>query len=374
MSYLANEEKDEQFPEEYCSSMSHISIIYGLRNIALRQAYPCDWYFLCLINMLVHYRKLEDAQDALQAYVEKHPFNINALFYLRKFNQLFLHSKSVDEQCTKNLISLDPGHPKILNWIDDLPDPVERVRVLLNFVDFIHNQHNHKAWRTLFALMNEMWPDKNQKKIICLAYEKYFSSYWPSYHFVLDSEPVKTAKCLYYKAKCALLLRPTKLMSFTEQVADALQTINPKLEEKLRLQITFIQETLQNLAKVDVDVEEPDESMNQKDLPDQPVAADWFNDSCEEIARDSQPMTEDTLITDQEVDKENLTTRVNITLASSGQTSIDISDDDIKDDVKDLEDKLQNELIDSSINSERNFDFVRSPLSGNESFDLSNHL
>ena len=244
---ISARENDKPTADTTASTFSHIPIIMGLREATLKQAYPADFYFLCLINLLVLYDKFEDAKDILQEYVDKHPFNINAIFYLKKFNQKYLNSDYIDEICTKNLISLDPGNPFIIDWIDHIKDRIERIRVLFNFVDYVHNRHSIKAWKLLATLVEELWPNEDDQKTISHVYGKFFSSYWPTYHFVYSNdspdENPPSPECLYYKAEIYLLLKSIDKPAFIGDVKAILKKVNYELYRQLRSKMKAFKQT-----------------------------------------------------------------------------------------------------------------------------------
>lgn len=164
---------------------------------------PLDHLVLCYTDLLVMFKRFEEAKALLFSHYERHPNDPNAIVYILKFNELHLKDAELFRTFYNRLLDLDRGHRCLIDYLDYLCVPVEILKVLLSFVDYNANKDDLAAWRQIYTRLVSIERSSPKAAAIREFYHASgFASYWPTYQFINVSLRINAENCdfLFHKA------------------------------------------------------------------------------------------------------------------------------------------------------------------------------
>ena len=181
---------------------------------------PLDHLLLCLVDLLILFKKFGKAKRLLFKFYERHPTNPNAVVYILKFNELHLREPDVFRTFYNKLVQLDPGHRCLIDYLDHLCLPVESLKILLCFVDYTTNKDDRTAWKLIHTKLATIEARSSEETAIKDFYTTVFASYWPTYQFTNLSIKINRENCdfLFHKAHAFHYFQPKLCVKFVSQV------------------------------------------------------------------------------------------------------------------------------------------------------------
>lgn len=212
----------ERYKRDEFKSKDFVHICIQLQNLTIGsesdEDYPLDYMLLCLIDLFILFRKFRKAKEVLIKYHEQYPSNLNAIIYMLRFNELYLLDAELFIEYYNKLIKLDPSNDKLMHYIDCIKLPLESLKTLLSYVDYVHNKDNKKAWRLIYNRLKQLKPP--EKNMIKQFYDRLYASYWPSYQFRTVSIKINRENCdfIFYKAFVFNYFQPEESVKFVLQI------------------------------------------------------------------------------------------------------------------------------------------------------------
>lgn len=227
----------ERYERDEFKSKYFTHICLQLKKLITSPDYdqPLDHLLLCLVDLLVLFKKIRKAKRLLLRFYECHPNNLNAVIYMLKFNELYLKDEDVFRTFYNRLIQLDPSHRCLIDYLDHICSVVESLQILLCFVDYAANKDDANAWQLIHTKLAAIESGSPQETAIKEFYGNIFESYWPTYQFTNLSIKINPENCelLFHKALVFNFFQPLRSSKFVAQVKLVLTIIQSDKVELL---------------------------------------------------------------------------------------------------------------------------------------------
>lgn len=180
--------EEEEGPETYQSLTNAARAVENLRGI-LDYEGCFDIFLLKLLHILQFYGRLDEAEFALEEYLDKNPESLHAHIYLYTFRKQ--HDLKIDEsaEILQKICKMDPSNTLVLDYVEYLhrhgngPN-VELFQVLANYLDYLDNRDSVEGWTWLCRAAVESKHRRNKELLSFLRQLwRERSSYWKPYHF-----------------------------------------------------------------------------------------------------------------------------------------------------------------------------------------------